>query len=76
VNNEQNYALAQGEAGALFNPCAYSTFVWLQEGAKLYYCQSVFDAPSECAAQDAALPNEGDLAAGCGGFPWSELTKQ
>jgi hypothetical protein len=75
VDNDENYAIARGAESAEWNPCAYNTFVWHEEGGDLYYCQSVFDATSECGALHAARPDSEDLLKGCSGFKWSKLTE-
>ena len=52
------------------NAGKFSRFEWTKNGNKLWYCQIVFDAPTEQAAQSApaADPNH-PATGGCGQFP-------
>jgi hypothetical protein len=47
-------------------------WAWNAEG-DLYYCQSTFDAETEADALAAESADADDMAAGCGGFSWSEM---
>jgi hypothetical protein len=72
-DNAARTVVAQGDAANEFNPELWSRFDWTWDGDALYYCTAVFDAPTAEDALAAPAPDSGDLAAGCGGFPWSPL---
>jgi hypothetical protein len=74
VDNGQGFAVARNPAEDEFNPCLWSRFVWTQDGDDLYFCQTPYSAPSECAALEQDLPDADDLGAGCDSFSWSILT--
>lgn len=74
VNNEENYAVGRNDESEEWTPCSWSLLSWHEEQTKLYYCQAVFSADSECEAMGSTLPDPTDLEQGCSGFPWSELT--
>ena len=74
VNNADGYALALNDEENGFFPCSWSAFYWVFEGDDLYVCQGVFDASSECGAEEADAPDSNDLAEGCSGFSWSKYT--
>ena len=71
-DNDAQFLIAQNGADNTFSPDLYSRFDWAEADGKLYFCQSAFDAATEAAAL-AASADASDLAAGCGGFGWSEL---
>jgi hypothetical protein len=77
LSNEEQYVLAQNDAANKYNPGEFSRFDWFEGGdGKLYFCQVTYDADSLDAAREIDAPDHDDLEAGCGGFPWSALTKQ
>jgi hypothetical protein len=54
----------------------FSAFDWTTSDGKLWYCQIVYDAPTEAAASSAAPANPQSPAAnGCGQFEWSLLIR-
>lgn len=65
--------VAQGDATNEFFPDLYSRFDWTWDGDALYYCTAVYDAATAEDAAAASASDPGDLATGCGGFPWSLL---
>jgi hypothetical protein len=69
-----DFALARNVETNLYFPCAWSLFVWTENGGDLYFCQDPYAAESECAAEEADRPDAEDLEMGCAGFPWSKLT--
>ncbi len=73
VDNETDHAIAENGAKNLYSAGLYSRFDWFDDGGELYFCQSAYDAPDPAAAE-AASADPGDLATGCGAFPWSTLT--
>lgn len=66
--------IAQNGADNAFSAGLWSRFEWVITSTTTSYCQSVFDATSANAASQAPRADAADLAAGCGGFPWSTLT--
>lgn len=77
VDNEARFALAENGADNEFSPGLWSRFDWAESGGALYFCQSAFDAATLDAARAATPGDAADLAgAGCGGFPWSALTRR
>lgn len=71
-SNEEMWLVAQNAETNTYNPGNWSRFDWTWDGEQLYYCQSLFDGATIDDAL-AASANAGDLAMGCGGFPWSQL---
>jgi hypothetical protein len=77
VDNARRRIIAQNDGRNQYNPSKFSRFEWTNFGNRLWYCQSVYDAPTAAAA-DAAPPADASnpVAGGCGGqFPWSTLIK-
>lgn len=72
--NEAGFALALNSAENAFNPGAYSRFEWVQTESSTFFCQTVYDGATLTAAMAAPLADNADLATGCGGFPWTNLT--
>jgi hypothetical protein len=72
-DNAADYAGAHNDETNMYSPGLYSRFDWHYEGTTLYYCQTAFDAASLSDAL-AANADRSDLAAGCGGFAWTNLT--
>ncbi|MCB9745491.1 MAG: hypothetical protein H6741_28445 [Alphaproteobacteria bacterium] len=73
-DNAAAYAIAQNASTNDYSPDLWSRFDWHLEGADLYYCQTAYEAETEQDALDTPAANGADLAGGCGGFPWTELT--
>jgi len=72
-DNAEMAIIAQNDPTNAAFPDLFSRFDWAWDGEDLYFCQSVFDgATIDDARNGGADPD--DLAAGCGGFPWSMLT--
>jgi hypothetical protein len=77
VDNNRKRIIAQNDSRNQFNPGKFSRFEWTNFKNRLWYCQSVFDAPTAAAA-DAAPPADASnpVDGGCGGqFPWTSLIK-
>jgi hypothetical protein len=72
-DNAADYAGARNDDANMYSPGLYSRFDWHYEGTTLYYCQTAYDAASLSDAL-AANADRSDLAAGCGGFAWTNLT--
>ena len=72
--NSRKFAIAQNDSG--YNPDKWSRFDWTVSEGKTYYCQTVYDAERFEDAYNATPADSGDLAAGCGGFSWSEFTDE
>jgi hypothetical protein len=72
--NEAGFVLAINGADNAFNPMDYSRFEWVQTESSTFFCQTVFDGETLTAAMAAPLADNADLATGCGGFPWTNLT--
>jgi hypothetical protein len=76
VDNTQRFLIARNSLRNAFNPGKYSRFEWTTSANRLWYCQSVYDAPSASAAASAARADPSDPAnKGCGNFPWSTLIR-
>jgi hypothetical protein len=76
VDNTRKRIIAQNDGRNAFNPGKYSRFEWTTFGNRLWYCQTVFDAPDASAA-DAAPPADASnpVDKGCGQFAWSTLIR-
>ena len=70
-DNHEMWAVAQNSEDDQYYPGLWSKYDWTWESEELYYCQSPFGADTEADALSAESANASDLAAGCGGFPWS-----
>lgn len=75
-DNEKDYLFAQNDERNAYNPGKWSRFDWVWHNGALYYCQSAYDKASqkEAEAVEAADPTNPEQG-GCGGFPWTKLTK-
>ncbi|MEQ1505963.1 MAG: hypothetical protein ABMB14_27255 [Myxococcota bacterium] len=72
-DNDAGWVSAHNGADNAYDPGAWSRFDWQTgDDGHLYYCQVAFAAPTRDDAEAAAA--EPDLATGCGGFPWTDLT--
>jgi hypothetical protein len=76
VDNTRKRIIAQNDSRNTFNPGKYSRFEWTTFGNRLWFCQSVFDAPDASAAA-AAPPADASnpVDKGCGQFAWSTLIR-
>lgn len=78
-DNEENIAITQNASDDMFNADKFNRVHWTDlDGATFHYCVAVFgiDTAAEAAAEPAKV-DEADLdGAGCGGFPWTELTRK
>jgi hypothetical protein len=74
-NDDAMWLVAENDADNEFNPGLFSRFEWTFSDEQLYYCQSVFDAPSADDAATADPADASDLESGCNGFGWSSLTE-
>jgi ABC-type Zn uptake system ZnuABC Zn-binding protein ZnuA len=72
-DNSAMWAVAENGEDS-FNPGLWSKYDWTWDSEELYYCQSTFAAESEADALSANSANSSDLEAGCGGFPWSQMS--
>jgi hypothetical protein len=76
VDNVRKRIIAQNDVRNQFNPGKFSRFEWTTFGNRLWYCQSVFDAPTPAAADAAPPANPSNpVDSGCGQFGWSTLIK-
>jgi hypothetical protein len=75
-DNVEQVVIAQNDETSAYSPGLWSRFDWTDgPDGHLYYCQAVFDAPTEAAAEATARPDDADPAStGCGGFAWTDLT--
>jgi hypothetical protein len=76
VDNARKRIIAQNDSRNAFNAGKYSRFEWTTFGNRLWYCQSVFDAP-DAGSADAAPPADASnpVDKGCGQFSWSTLIR-
>jgi hypothetical protein len=73
-DNSAHFIIARNDQSNLFNPCLWSRFDWTVSEGALYYCQTAYDAESQAAALAKTAADSSDLAKGCSGFSWSQLT--
>lgn len=77
VDNEANVAIIETLSG---DGCAlgFGRIVWTEIADDAFdYCTTTFAAASADEAASAEVSNfSTDLATGCGGFPWSHLTRK
>lgn len=76
ASNHDKWLVAQNDEANMFSPCLWSRFDWVVLEDELYYCQTVYNGASEQFALGAPAADAADLSAGCGGFSWTELTRQ
>jgi hypothetical protein len=76
--NDQRWAVTQNPDDDEWNPSAYNRLVWTPiEDDVFYYCTVDFGLETEEEAQlSDASADEEDLDGGCGGFAWTEMTRQ
>lgn len=72
-DNDEMWVVAQNDSANEYNPDLWSRMDWTWSGSDLYFCQTAYDAADEAAALSTTPANAADLAAGCGGFGWSQL---
>ena len=87
-SNSERYAVLSGADFADPEKTVYSRVVWTEpEGDSFYFCTATFgcetpeltatgDGDDENMTCDAPTPDAPDMDKGCGGFPWTELSKQ
>jgi hypothetical protein len=76
IDNAGHRLVAYNNLRDGYNPGKFSRFEWTKSDNRLWYCQSVFDAATEQAAQSAPSADPGHPAVGgCGNFAWSELIR-
>lgn len=76
VDNAGQKLIAYNNPRDAYNPSKFSRFEWTKNSNKLWYCQVVFDAATEQAAQSAPAADPSHPATGgCGNFAWSELIR-
>jgi hypothetical protein len=73
-DNEADVLIAENDAANEWNGGLWSRYDWTWSGTQLYYCQTAYGAASEAEAEGTPRADDTDLAAGCGGFGWTELT--
>lgn len=78
-DNDANRAITQNAEDDEYNPSKFNRIVWTElSGDSFYYCLIAFgkdtaeDAASDPAEADDSDPDTG----GCGGFPWTKLTRK
>lgn len=76
-DNGENYAITQQPADDEFNPSKFSKLVWTEPAeGRFHYCIVEFGlATAEEAERTTKTADPGDLAGGCGGFPWTRLAE-
>ena len=77
-DNDENSAVTQNADDDAFNPSLFSKLVWTEpENDTFYYCTVDFGVETaELAAATTKTADEADLeGSGCGGFPWTKLTR-
>lgn len=74
-SNVDQHLIAQNDAANSFYPSLWSRMDWHVNAmtGQVYFCQTGYDRPTEDDALALAEADATDLAAGCGGFPWTEL---
>jgi hypothetical protein len=73
AHEDEEWLVAQNDVNNEWNSSLWSKFEWIQMEDTLYQCQSAFDADSIETALEASA-DRSDLAAGCDGYAWSELS--
>jgi hypothetical protein len=78
-DNAENFAITQNADDAMYDPSKFNKLVWTEPAAgAFYYCTVDFGlATADEAKGSTKTADETDLeGAGCGGFPWSKLSKK
>ena len=74
-DNDAQSVIAQNGPANAYNPDQWSRFDWHDDGMSgLWYCQTSYAASTEQEALDTTAADAADLAYGCGGFGWTNLT--
>lgn len=73
-DNDGDWLVAQNASTNAYFPDLWSRFDWTWDGADLYYCQFAYDAASQADAEAATGADRADLAGGCNGFGWTQLS--
>ena len=74
-DNDAMWAVAQNSADDPWSPSLWSKYDWTWDAdGELYYCQSTYNAETEELALEADRADAEDLAAGCNGFSWSQMS--
>lgn len=74
-DNDAQFVIAQNGPSNGYNPDLWSRFDWTDDGmGGLWYCQTAYSAATEDEALMTAPADSSDLAYGCGGFGWTNLT--
>ncbi|RMG98097.1 MAG: hypothetical protein D6705_06695 [Deltaproteobacteria bacterium] len=74
-DNDADFLVARNDDANDYNPGLYSRFDWTYAMGALWYCQTVFDAPTAQDAENAPPADATDPSTGgCGGFAWTNLT--
>ena len=74
-DSENDVIIAQNDKNNEFSAEKWSRFDYLIDSSKTYFCQTVYDKNTMQKAIDSTAANRADLAAGCNGFGWTELTE-
>lgn len=76
-DNDERWAITQNPEDDEHNPDAYNRLEWTPiDDDTFYYCIVDFGLETEEDARETEeTADEGDLEAGCGGHPWTEMTK-
>lgn len=79
-DNTANVAITENPPDAEFAPNTFSRIVWTEPAHdEFYYCTTTYGQATAEAARTATETgiDRADVGAkGCGGFPWSHLTKK
>ena len=74
-DNAENYAVVRNPDDSEFDPGKYNRTNWTEiKDGTFHYCTVDFGLDTVEEARDTVLTaDEGDLAEGCNGFPWTEM---
>ena len=78
-DNDERWAIAQNPSDSEYNPDEYNRLVWTPiEDDVFHYCTVAFGLETEEEARNAEnTADDQDLdGEGCGGFSWTEMTRQ
>ena len=77
-DNEERFAITQNPDDAEPGPSTFNRLVWTEvENDIFYYCYDSFGHETEDEALNAeGTANQEDLDTGCGGFGFTEMTRQ
>ena len=73
----ENFVICLNDGNNQYNPNLYSKFLITNQSVdEFYLCQSFYDSPSQISIENATDPSDlNDLSSGCGGFPWTQVTR-